>query len=443
MQPSARSTSRVGQRVAWLKATWVGMPAGPARKKSCTVSSVLTATSQRAIASARVRLCTVGTSVCSSPPRASSPRMPNTPPARCTSSMWYFGVFGATLHSCGTRRDSASMACRSKSTSASCAAASRCRMVLVEPPMAMSSVIAFSNAARVAMPRGRAPISSPPYQRWHSSTIRRPARRNSCSRSACVARVEPFPGSDRPRASVRQFIELAVNMPEHEPQVGQALRSYSATFSSLALSSAAITIASTRSSLCSDRRVLPASIGPPETNTTGMFRRSAAISMPGVILSQLEMHTSASAQCALTMYSTESAMISRLGSEYSMPSWPMAIPSSTAMVLNSFATPPTCSISRATSWPRSLRCTWPGTNWVNELATAMIGLWKSPSVIPVARHRARAPAMLRPAVEVRERYSGMVAGRIWRAVGARFTSILPKNSGCVCNHLRRCRAIES
>ena len=47
----------------------------------------------------------------------------------------------------------------------------------------------------------------------------------------------------------------------------------------------------------------------------GMFRRMAAISMPGVILSQLEMHTSASAQWALTMYSTESAMISRDGRE--------------------------------------------------------------------------------------------------------------------------------
>ena len=31
------------------------------------------------------------------------------PPARCTSSMWYFCVFGATLHNCGTRRLSASM----------------------------------------------------------------------------------------------------------------------------------------------------------------------------------------------------------------------------------------------------------------------------------------------------------------------------------------------
>ncbi len=58
---------------------------------------------------------------------------------------------------------------------------------------------------------------------------------------------------------------------------------------------------------------LPASIGPPETNTAGMLRRSAAISMPGVILSQLEMHTIASAQWALTMYSTLSAISSRAG----------------------------------------------------------------------------------------------------------------------------------
>src|SRR5690606_16998446 len=169
---------------------------------------------------------------------------------------------------------------------------------------------------------------------------------------------------------------------------------------------AAITIASIRSSLWSARRVLPASIGPPDTNTVGMLSRSAAISMPGVILSQLEMHTSASAQCALTMYSTASAISSRLGSEYSMPSWPMAMPSSTAMVLNSLATPPTRSISRATSWPRSLRWTWPGTNWVKELAIATIGLWKSSSRMPVARHSAGAPARLRPWVEVLGRYSG-------------------------------------
>ena len=41
-----------------------------------------------------------------------------------------------------------------KSTPASCAAASRCSTVLVEPPIAISSVIAFSNASNVAMLRG-------------------------------------------------------------------------------------------------------------------------------------------------------------------------------------------------------------------------------------------------------------------------------------------------
>jgi hypothetical protein len=127
----------------------------------------------------------------------------------------------------------------------------------------------------------------------------------------------PLPGSDRPSASVRQFIELAVNIPEHEPQVGHAERSSFCTSSSETLSSAAAIMLSIRSTLRSpvSRLTLPASIGPPETNTVGMFNRIAAINMPGVILSQLEMHTSASAQCALTMYSTASAMISRDGSE--------------------------------------------------------------------------------------------------------------------------------
>ena len=116
-----------------------------------------------------------------------------------------------------------------------------------------------------------------------------------------MASVEPLPGSDRPSASVRQFIELAVNMPEQEPQVGHAASSIVCTSSSEYLSSAAITMASTRSSACSLPLTiaLPASIGPPETKTAGMFRRIAAFSMPGVILSQLEMQTMASAQCAV------------------------------------------------------------------------------------------------------------------------------------------------
>ncbi len=50
------------------------------------------------------------------------------------------------------------------------------------------------------------------------------------------------------------------------------------------------------------------------------------------------------------------------------------------------------------------------TNWVKELAIAMIGLSKSSSVMPVARQSERAPAMFRPWVVVRERYSGISTG---------------------------------
>ena len=147
--------------------------------------------------------------------------------------------------------------------------------------------------------------------------MRCPASTNRRRRSAWVATTVPLPGSDRPRASVRQFIELAVNMPEHEPQVGQAERSITATSASETFVSAAAIIASMRSTLRVpvESLTLPASIGPPETNTAGMLRRIAAISMPGVILSQFEMHTSASAQWAFAIYSTLSAMSSREGSE--------------------------------------------------------------------------------------------------------------------------------
>jgi hypothetical protein len=44
---------------------------------------------------------------------------------------------------------------------------------------------------------------------------------------------------------------------------------------------------------------------------------------------------------------------------------------------------------------------------VYEFAMATIGLPKSESVIPVARHSERAPAALRPTVVTRERSGGM------------------------------------
>ncbi len=56
-------------------------------------------------------------------------------------------------------------------------------------------------------------------------------------------------------------------------------------------------------------------MGPPVTEMAGMFSRAAAISMPGVILSQFEMRTKPSSMCACAMTSTESAISSRLGNE--------------------------------------------------------------------------------------------------------------------------------
>ena len=60
---------------------------------------------------------------------------------------------------------------------------------------------------------------------------------------------------------------------------------------------------------------LPASMGPPDTNTVGMFTRNAPSSMPGTILSQLGMHTSASKAWPCTAHSRLSAMVSRDTSE--------------------------------------------------------------------------------------------------------------------------------
>ncbi len=108
-------------------------------------------------------------------------------------------------------------------------------------------------------------------------------------------------------------------MPEHEPQVGQAERSITCTSSSVTRSSAAAIIASTRSTFLIRSRAEGGDLAglhrPAGDEDHRDVERKAAISMPGVILSQFEMHTMASAQCALTMYSTESAIRSRDGSE--------------------------------------------------------------------------------------------------------------------------------
>ncbi len=141
-------------------------------------------------------------------------------------------------------------------------------------------------------------------------------------------------------------------------------------------------------------------MGPPETKIVGILRRMAAISIPGVILSQLLMQIMASTVWALHIYSTLSAISSRDGSEYSIPACPMAIPSSMAMVLNSAAKQPSSAICFFIFCPISWRCTCPGTNWVKELTMAITGFPNCSSVMPLARQRLLAPAIFLPFVVV-------------------------------------------
>ncbi len=111
-------------------------------------------------------------------------------------------------------------------------------------------------------------------------------------------------------------MEFAVNMPEHEPQVGQAAHS-SALRPSSSSSPAMWRPTPSKTVLRSITRppCRPASIAPPPTITAGMFRRIAAMSMPGTILSQHGTRTRASKAWPLAMDSTLSATSSRLGSE--------------------------------------------------------------------------------------------------------------------------------
>src|SRR5687768_13759261 len=115
---------------------------------------------------------------------------------------------------------------------------------------------------------------------------------------------------------------LAVNMPEQEPQVGQAFSSSSWSWPSDILPAETWPTPSkteARSIALPVDGFFPAFIGPPETKTAGIFTRAAAIIMPGTILSQFGMQTTPSKQWARSIVSTQSAINSREASEYFIP----------------------------------------------------------------------------------------------------------------------------
>ena len=165
-----------------------------------------------------------------------------------------------------------------------------------------------------------------------------------------------------PSTSVRQFIEFAVYIPEQEPQVGQVLSSQTVScFSSILPALYEPTASNILDRLVFLPSTLPASIGPPLTNTVGMFTLAAAISSPGTFLSQFGTMTSPSKPCASTIASVESAMRSRVMSEYFMPVCPMAMPAQTAIAGKTIGVPPAIATPSLTASTILSRFMCPGT----------------------------------------------------------------------------------
>ena len=170
----------------------------------------------------------------------------------------------------------------------SCAIAGRWSILFVEHPSAISTVSAFVNASSIIMSSGRIFFLS-------ISITAIPACFASSILEEYTAGIVPLPRSPSPSTSVRQFIEFAVYIPEQEPQVGQTLHSNSSSSQSPILPALYCPTASNiLERLLFLPPTCPASIGPPLTNTVGIFRRAAAISRPGTFLSQLGTITSAS-----------------------------------------------------------------------------------------------------------------------------------------------------
>ena len=174
--------------------------------------------------SPRVLPLTVGTSRSSSPALASSACTAGMPPAAYRSGMWV-GPAGARWHRLGVLAEISLKTFRSMGQPASWAMASRCSTVLVEQPRAMSQVRALRRLRSLMIWRAVTP-------RRTRSMIAMPERLASCSRLAYTAGMVPLPGRAMPTASHRQFMELAVYIPEQEPQPGQQFSVHSSSCSS-------------------------------------------------------------------------------------------------------------------------------------------------------------------------------------------------------------------
>ena len=270
-----------------------------------------------------------------------------------------------------------------KSIPASWAIAIRCNIVFVEPPIATSIIMAFSNASFLNMVLGSTFLRA-------RLTISSPLSCAILSFFAEAAKAVPQPGRLMPMTSTRQLWVLAVYNPWQEPCPGQAHISISCASSGLISPFWTLPTSSnvslTRDSLWPLYR--PEIIGPAVTTMEGTLILASPISIPGVILSQLVRQTNPSKQWALITVSIESAISSLDASEYLIPVCPMAIPSHMPGIPKKNGTPPPAAIPLSTKRSSLLMPAWPGIISVKAVATAIKGLVISFLDIPVAYNNA-------------------------------------------------------
>ena len=119
------------------------------------------------------------------------------------------------MHRFGVFCETSLIISRSSSTLASLAIAKRCSTVLEEQPSAISQASPLRNDFSFTISLGRISFST-------ISITAIPAFFASWIRAEYTAGIVPLPGNAIPSTSHRQFMELAVNIPEQEPQPGQA-----------------------------------------------------------------------------------------------------------------------------------------------------------------------------------------------------------------------------
>ena len=130
--------------------------------------------------------------------------------------MWYL-PWGLVSARWGTRAATVLKSSRARSTRASLAMASRWSTALVEPAEGHGhgdGVLEGLLGHDLAGPDARLGAAPPRPG---------PEAKAASSRRRSTAGADELPGSDMPRASATDAMVLAVNMPAHDPSVGQAL----------------------------------------------------------------------------------------------------------------------------------------------------------------------------------------------------------------------------